>query len=202
MPSHRQLSEQSPRQPKKVSAADLAEQVIQERADHLRRLGGQIQQARLARSMSLSELHSKTLVPVHQIQALEAGYGAHLPEDIYLRGFIQRIAKVLEMDSASLLASLPKPDPRQAILPTWYHPPTPAIGLRGLAVQPVHLYVGYAALMAGGLFWLSRQATPPTNPSAIDLDSSQVTPSPKIQNHSSEPSGAKVSIAPPETLGF
>ncbi len=187
---------------KKTSAAHLAEQVAQERADHLRRLGEQIQRARLARSMSLLELHSKTLVPMHQIQALEAGHGAHLPEDIYLRGFIQRIGNALGMDSPSLLASLPTPDPEKAILPTWYHPPTKATGIRGLAVQPVHLYVGYAALMAGGLFWLSRQATPPANPGAIDLDSSQVNPSPKTQSHHSESSGAKVSIAPPETVGF
>ena len=187
---------------KKASAADLAEQVAQERADHLRRLGEQIQQARMARSMSLSELHNKTLVPMHQIQALEAGHGVHLPEDVYLRGFIQRIGNALGMDSSSLLASLPKPDPEKAILPTWYHPPTKTTGIRGLAVQPVHLYVGYAALMAGGLFWLSRQATPPANPGAIDLDSSQVNPSPKTQSQPSEASGAKVSIAPPETVHF
>ena len=185
---------------KKASAADLAEQVAQERADHLRRLGEQIRQARMARSMSLSELHSKTLVPMHQIQALEAGHGVHLPEDVYLRGFIQRIGNALGMDSLSLLASLPKPDPEKAILPTWYHPPTKASGIRGLAVQPVHLYVGYAALMAGGLFWLSRQENPPANPGAIDLDSSQVSPSLKSQQHP-EPS-AQVSIAPPETVGF
>lgn len=190
----------TPRANKKASAADLAEQVAQERADHLRRLGEQIQQARMARSMSLSELHNKTLVPMHQIQALEAGHGVHLPEDVYLRGFIQRIGNALGMDTPSLLASLPKPDPEKAILPTWYHPPTKATGIRGLAVQPVHLYVGYAALMAGGLFWLSRQATPPANPGAIDLDS-QISPSPNQSQHS-EASGAKVSIAPPETVRF
>ncbi|MCY7322950.1 MAG: hypothetical protein LH660_14400, partial [Phormidesmis sp. CAN_BIN36] len=67
---------------------------------------------------------------------------------------------------------------------------------------PVHLYVGYAALMAGGLFWLSRQATPPANPGAIDLDSSQINLSPKTQSQHSEASGAKVSIAPPETVRF
>jgi cytoskeleton protein RodZ len=182
---------------RKVSAADLAEQAVQERDDQLQKLGEQIKRARLARSMSLAQLHSKTLVPVHQIQALEAGQGAHFPEDIYLRGFVQRICKALEIDSSSLLASLAKPDPEKAILPTWYHPPTKAIGIRGLAVQPVHLYVGYAALMAGGLFWLSRQSAPPAAPGALDLDSSQITPSSKMH---SPPSDAKVSISPPETL--
>ncbi len=186
-----------PKGRRKVSAADLAEQAVQERGDQLQTLGEQIKRARLARSMSLAELHSKTLVPVHQIQALEAGQGAHLPEDIYLRGFVQRICKALEIDSSSLLASLSKPDPEKAILPTWYHPPAKAIGIRGLAVQPVHLYIGYAALMAGGLFWLSRQSAPPAAPGALDLDSSQITPSSKTH---SPPSDAKVSISPPETF--
>ena len=182
---------------RKVSAAELAEQAVQERDDQLQMLGEQIKRARLARSMSLAQLHSKTLVPVHQIQALEAGHGAHLPEDIYLRGFVQRICKALEIDSSSLLASLSKPDPEKAILPTWYHPPTKAIGIRGLAVQPVHLYIGYAALMAGGLFWLSRQSAPPATPGALDPDSSQITPSSKMHSLSSD---AKVSISPPETF--
>jgi len=182
---------------RKALAADLAEQAVQERDDQLQTLGEQIKRARLARSMSLAQLHSKTLVPVHQIQALEAGHGAHFPEDIYLRGFVQRICKALEIDSSSLLASLSKPDPEKAILPTWYHPPTKAIGIRGLAVQPVHLYVGYAALMAGGLFWLSRQSAPPAAPGALDLDSSQITPSSKTH---APPSDAKVSISPPETF--
>lgn len=182
---------------RKVSAADLAEQAVQERDDQLQKLGEQIKRARLARSMSLAQLHSKTLVPVHQIQALEAGQGAHLPEDIYLRGFVQRICKALEIDSSSLLASLAKPDPEKAILPTWYHPPTKVIGIRRLAAQPVHLYIGYAALMAGGLFWLSRQSAPPAAPGALDLDSSQITPSSKMH---SPPSDAKVSISPPETF--
>ncbi len=187
----------TPPKGRKVSAADLIEQADQERADQLQKLGEQIKQARLARSMSLSQLHSKTLVPMHQIQALEVGHGAHLPEDIYLRGFIQRICKALEIDSSSLLASLSKPDPEKAILPTWYHPPTKAIGIRGLAVQPVHLYVGYAALMAGGLFWLSRQSAPPATPGAIDLNSSQITPSSKTEVQTPD---HQVSIAPPETL--
>ncbi len=182
---------------KKASTADLAEQAAQERDQQLQKLGEQIKRARLARSMSLSQLHSKTLVPIHQIQALESGHGVHLPEDIYLRGFIQRICTALEMDGASLLASLTKPDPEKAILPTWYHPPTKAIGIRGLAVQPMHLYVGYAALMAGGLFWLSRQSAPPAIPGAVNLDSSQITPS---SNTRSEPSTVKANIAPPETF--
>jgi cytoskeleton protein RodZ len=136
------------------------------------------------------------MVPMHQLQALETGQGTHLPEDVYLRGFIKRIGTALELDNATLLASLPIPDPTQAILPSWYHPPTKSGGIKGLAVQPLHLYVGYAALMAGGLVWLSHQQTPETPPGAIQLDAPNVTTSPQSNQPHSLNSGS--SIAPPE----
>lgn len=189
--------ESAPRKSRrKISAAEIAEQAAQERQDCLRQIGEQIRKAREARSISITELHRQTLVPIHQLQALEAGHGAHLPEDIYLRGFIKRIGNALKLDNESLLASLPKPDPVQAVLPTWYHPQQKATGVRGLAVQPVHLYLGYAALMAGGLVWLSHQSAPEASPGAVELDSPRVTTSPQAQpDQNLQPS---MSVAPPE----
>lgn len=181
---------------RKISPAEIAEQAAQERQDGLRQIGEQIRHAREARSMSFAELHRQTLVPIHQLQALEAGHGTHLPEDIYLRGFIKRIGTALKLDNESLLASLPKPDPVQAVLPTWYHPREKATGVRGLAVQPVHLYVGYAALMAGGLVWLSHQSAPETPPGAVELDSPRVTTSPQMQ--SDQELKPSTNVAPPE----
>jgi cytoskeleton protein RodZ len=181
---------------KKRSLADLAEQAAQERQTGLQQIGEQLRAAREARSMSLSQLHSKTLVPMHQLVALESGQGAHLPEDIYLRGFIKRISTALDLDSVSLLTSLPTPDPTQAILPSWYHPQTKSSGIKGLAVQPLHLYVGYAALMAGGLVWLSHQSSPETPPGAIQLDAPNVTTSPQSSQPHSMSSGSNIS--PPE----
>jgi transcriptional regulator with XRE-family HTH domain len=181
---------------KKQSLADLAEQAAQERQAGLQQIGEQIRAAREARSMSLSQLHNKTMVPMHQLLALESGQGVHLPEDVYLRGFIKRIGTALDLDNATLLSSLPTPDPTQAILPSWYHPQTKSSGLKGLAVQPLHLYVGYAALMAGGLVWLSHQSTPEAVPGAIQLDAPNVTTSPQSnQPHSMNPGS---NIAPPE----
>lgn len=140
------------------------------RQDCLQRLGAQIRTARQVRSMSIVQLHSKTLVPVHQLQAIEAGYGTHLPEDVYLRGFIQRIAKALNLDSVQLLDLLPAVDPIKAVLPTWYHPPRKrSVDIGGMSLQPVHLYLGYAALLSGGFVWLSHQTAPPATPRAIEL---------------------------------
>ncbi|HTL88447.1 MAG TPA: helix-turn-helix domain-containing protein [Leptolyngbya sp.] len=147
-----------PVRPKKI----FLEPQLDQRQDGLKKLGEQIRAARHARSMSIAELHSKTLVPVHQIRAIEAGHGAHLPEDIYLRGFIQRMAKALNLDSGQLLALLPTVDPVKAVLPTWYHPTRKSsIDIGGISLKPVHLYLGYAAVLSGGFFWLSHQSAPP-----------------------------------------
>ncbi len=158
------------------------------RQEGLQRLGAQIRTARQVRSMSIAELHSKTLVPVHQLQAIEVGYGAHLPEDVYLRGFIGRIAKALNLDSAPLLDLLPTVDPVKAVLPTWYHPPRKSsIDVGGLSLKPVHLYLGYAAVLSGGFFWLSHQAAPPA---------SSGSHAPQVEPASKSEAAAKMSGVP------
>lgn len=152
-----------------------------QRQECLKRLGAQIRAARQARSMSIAELHSKTLVPVHQLSAIEAGHGAYLPEDVYLRGFIQRIAKALNIDSASLLDLLPAVDPVKAVLPTWYHPQQKrSIGLGGMALSPVHLYLGYAAVLSGGMVWLSHQSVQPAR-SGAEFNAPQLSPRSETQ---------------------
>ncbi|MBW4525821.1 MAG: helix-turn-helix domain-containing protein [Phormidium tanganyikae FI6-MK23] len=169
----------------------------QHRREGLARLGAQIRTARQVRAMSIAELHSKTLVPVHQIQAIEAGHGAHLPEDVYLRGFIQRIAKVLNLDSVRLLDLLPAVDPVKAVLPTWYHPQKRSIELGGMALKPVHLYLGYAAVLSGGLVWLSHQSTPNTS---INPNAPQVAPAAHSEAQPTVNMSANMQISAPERL--
>ncbi|MBW4419027.1 MAG: helix-turn-helix domain-containing protein [Myxacorys californica WJT36-NPBG1] len=180
---------------------DLEEQQRQVGLNHL---GDRIRTAREAQLMSLEELRSKTLVPLHQLQSIESGHGAHLPEDIYLRGFIRRIAKALNLNAEQLLDTVPTPDPVKAILPSWYHPQTKSsspISFGHLALRPAHLYVGYAALLAGGIAWLSHQPAPAPLPNAIDLNSPRVTtPNAKSQSNQSRSANVTLSVAPPETL--
>ncbi|BAU09606.1 hypothetical protein LEP3755_00770 [Leptolyngbya sp. NIES-3755] len=170
----------------------------QRRQECLAKLGAQIRAARHARSMSIAELHSKTLVPVHQLQAIEAGHGAHLPEDVYLRGFIQRIAKVLNLDSVQLLDLLPTFDPVKAVLPTWYHPRKSSIGLGGMDLKPVHLYLGYAAVLSGGLIWLAQHQAAST--SSSELNAPQVAPAAKSEVQPTAKMSAGMQVAAPERL--
>lgn len=168
----------------------------QHRQECLAKLGAQIRTARHVRSMSIAELHSKTLVPVHQLQAIEAGHGAHLPEDVYLRGFIQRIAKVLNLDHVQLLDLLPMVDPVKAVLPTWYHPTRKSsIDIGGMSLKPVHLYLGYAAVLSSGFVWLSHQSTPTSK-----FDAPQVSPASKSEVQPATKMSAGMQVSAPERL--
>ncbi|HEY9906789.1 MAG TPA: hypothetical protein V6D18_04185, partial [Thermosynechococcaceae cyanobacterium] len=79
-------------------------------------------------------------------------------------GFLRRLGCALNLDGIALAASLPPLDPVQAILPTWYHPEMSL----NTGLRPLHLYVGYAALLAGGFTWLAYQSDlrEPPKPSA------------------------------------
>ncbi|HEY9749886.1 MAG TPA: helix-turn-helix domain-containing protein [Allocoleopsis sp.] len=196
---------------KKLTKAELAAQKFaQEREESLRQVGQEIRAARQARSLSLHQLHSLTLVPIHQLEALESGRIERLPEDVYVRGFIRRIGNALGLDGNNLVAAIPAPDPVKSVLPSWYHPQAES---GGLCLRPVHLYVGYAALMAGavgGLTWLSHQNAPEaaTNTTQIFPEQASVTPSSRQQTPKTTP-GVKASkigvvagpdIAPPEAF--
>lgn len=187
---------------RKERSAQAALQAWEER---LRELGQELRQVRQSKSLSPYQLHLRTQIPLHQLEALEVGQIDRLPEDVYVRGFIRRVGNVLGLDGASLANSLPPLDPVKAILPTWYRPQERTGNMRS-----VHLYLGYAALMAGGVTWLSQQAppkepvspTPFTQPATVTPPSQTTTPNttPKpstraIQRPASTPSA----IAPPET---
>ncbi len=190
------------RKSKKPAQAELAASWAQQRETRLRELGAQLRQARLAQSVSLEELRDFTQVPLHAIQALENGRTASLPEDVYVRGFIRRIGNALGLEGDRLAASLPAPDPAKSVVPSWYRPETPA----GLSLSPVHLYVGYAALMAGavgGVHWLSAQSSPKPELSPV-----QTIPSPtsdvksKVSAAPKTGAIAPLEIAPPEEVHF
>ncbi len=143
---------------KKRSKKELAAQsALQAREACLRELGQTIRQARQEKAWSPYHLHMKTQIPVHQLEALEMGRIDRLPEDIYLRGFIRQVGNTLGLDGNHLAASLPTIETATAVIPSWQQPKTHV----GLRLDSMHVYIGYAALMASGIAWVSQQAAPP-----------------------------------------
>ncbi len=148
---------------KKRTKADLRSQKIQQRTDYLQEVGQQFRQARIASGLSQCELHRQTMVPLTHLEALETADEAQLPEDVYLRGFICRLGNALGLDGTAMAAALPSMDPVQSLQPSW-SPPEPETGFY---LNSIHLYLGYAALVAGslgGIAWLSQQSLPENKP--------------------------------------
>ncbi len=197
---------------KKFSKAELAAQKLQqEREELLRKVGQELRQVREARSLSLQQLYNQTLVPIHHIEALEAGRINELPEDVYIRGFIRRIAQALGLNGVAMVASIPEPDPVKSVVPSWYH----SASLPGFQLNSIHLYLGYTALIAGavgGLSWMSKQAAPEMSVDPEPVPPSQSSASPKAERtQATNKPGLKSSktgiragsdIAPPEALPF
>lgn len=198
----------------KISKAEIETQKMeQEREQLLRQVGQELRVAREAKSLSVTQLHRQTLVPLHHIEALEAGRLDQLPEDVYIRGFIRRIGQALGLNGIAIASSIPEPDLVKSVVPSWYHAPATSVG--GLQLSSVHLYLGYTALIAGavgGLSWMSSQSTRGVTVKPEPSKSSQASISP--QANRAEPTnkpGVKTSeigmkagadIAPPEALLF
>lgn len=161
---------------KKLSKRELAlRAALEAREVCLQALGQTIRQVRQEKAWSPYHLHIKTQIPMHQLEALESGRLDRLPEDVYLRGFIQQAGNALGLDGKQMAASLPAIDSATAILPSWQQPKAHS----GLQLNSMHIYLGYAALMAGGIAWVSHQSAPHQTGSAPTPAPATVAPLPK-----------------------
>jgi cytoskeleton protein RodZ len=147
---------------KKPSKAELArQQAAEQRIESLNNIGKQLRQARELKGMSLTQLNIYTHVPVHQMEAIENGRWEDLPEEVYVRGFIRVMGNALGLNGTYLVGSLPAPEAAKTIAPSWYKEQKSSGAKIGFDIKPMHLYVGYTALVAGavgGLSIMSQQA--------------------------------------------
>ncbi len=165
--------------PKRFSKKQRAAQVALESwHDRLRSIGQELQQARLAHALSLQQVHFRTQIPVHRLQSLEAGTVEPLVEDdIYLRGFIRRAGDILGLDGMALADSLPAPVATPVVVPSWDRSSRQDKVLGGVHIGRAYLYVGYAALLTGGMSWVSYQMAARQASSFTPLDTpTSVTP--------------------------
>lgn len=196
------------RNKKQLQAQQQAQIMAQQKqwADRLTQIGQELQAARCDRGLSILELHKQTLIPCRHIEAIENGYLSKLPEDVYVRSFIHKIGNILGLDGARLANFLPVPPKQNAPIPSGHHQDFNL----DLNVSPLHLYVGYTALMAGaigGLGWMNGQSAPTIVPepdptlTAPARDARQgVLPMQTPGITSQAIAGAVSEIAPPEAL--
>ena len=188
---------------RRMSKAERAQLLAQERETTCRQIGTTLRQARESQGISIGQLYSKTLVQVFYIKALEAGCVEQLPEDIYLRGFIRRLGNALGLDGNALAKSLPK-QLNESPVPSWYSPDMKNARKSIGGVTPIHLYAGYTATMAtavGGLGWLTSQQQPIYAQPEIEPDAAQTAPSFQQAEQTVDlDQQASQAIAPPEAL--
>ena len=196
----------------KPSKAEIAKQArLEQRLEKFREIGQQLKQGRESRGLCLSDLQMYTHIPVRQMEAVEKGDMESLPAEVYVRGFIRVMGNALGFNGTALAASLPSSEKQESLVPSLFQSDnkTPKLGLD---ISPMHLYVGYTALVAGavgGLSLVSQQtnAEKPVNTDEV-TPASQVSESFKHKETSAKPgiksrnAGIAIGsdIAPPEAL--
>ncbi len=153
-------------EPSGVGPLDASDEAWQEPTwdEVVIQLGQDIRLLREAQGLTLHHIHAQTKVPTYHLVALEAGQVEKMPEAIFVRGFLKRICTVLGEDGVALLAKLPDPKPLSLpqVAPARSHSSRNQL-------NAAHLYVGYAALLAGavgGLAWVEQsEATQANTPS-------------------------------------
>lgn len=188
----------------KPSPAELKMQRQEARDARLLEIMDLLKQTRQQKGISLTQIHQSTHVTIHQLQLMEDGQLDQLPEDIYLRGFIRRIGNVLGLNGMALASSIPSLEEVEAhtVKPAWQIKTAEAP--RGF--QSAHLYVAYAALMAGSAGGLNMMLNA-SQPTATELpplepltESTQPTDDLSYLNPDSLKSLQE--IAPPENMPY
>ncbi|SKB14578.1 conserved hypothetical protein [Planktothrix sp. PCC 11201] len=144
---------------KPQNQAEINHQIQEKQKIYLQEIGIELRNARESYSLTLQQMHYFTLVPLHHLEALEQGKLEALPEDIYIRGFIYRVANALGLEGGKMASSFPclefnqpvgKSNSKVDVDSEFY-------------LNSAHLYLGYAAILAssmGGVAWLSQQSVP------------------------------------------
>ena len=68
-------------------------------------LGSYLKAERELRGVTLEELHTKTRIPMHYLQALEKNLFDELPEEVFIRGYIRSFAKVIGANEDEMLSA-------------------------------------------------------------------------------------------------
>ncbi len=68
----------------------------------LNTIGQKLKSAREAQGLTLVQVHERTKIPLHHLQAIDAGDGEDLPEPVYVSGFLKRYAECVGLDGQVL----------------------------------------------------------------------------------------------------
>jgi cytoskeletal protein RodZ len=158
----------------------------------MQQIGQQLKQARESQNLSLGQLSIYTHLSIEQMAAVENANFDVLPDDVYVRGFIRVMGNSLGINGTILATSLPKIETTKSVIPSWCQ--SKSSKPLNLEIRPMHLYVGYTALVAGAvgaLSCISQQANPNT---LVDADTVVFPTSSSLQSPQQPEANTKSSI--------
>ncbi len=162
----------------------------QEQAQKLSEIGAQLRSARAKKGISLEDVATKTLIQPRFITAIEEGKIEELPEALYVRGFIRRIAEAIGINGDPLAENFPLGQVQSGSSNAKY------IGENGPTLRPWHLYVIYFAAVMGAvalLYSLFKPQEPPRSAGTGQVTSTVAVPKP------AKPSPVVKAVAKPQT---
>lgn len=152
--------------------------------------GSAVRAARERAGLSLEDLAGQTKLSKATLDALEHDDFAQLKEPVYVRGYYRKVAKVLPVDAAGLLAAYEARVKPKALLP-----PSRIHLAGGVASGPSRrqrrqgLYVSIAfGVLLGLLLWMASDDSVPRTPQS--LTPSDTLPVPAIEEPLPEPVAA------------
>ena len=81
----------------------LTEDNIERGDAPLKKIGNIIKEARLSKDQSVEELASVLKIGVHQLKAIEDGNEEQLPEEVFIKAMVRRIAQKLKLDTEFIM---------------------------------------------------------------------------------------------------
>jgi cytoskeleton protein RodZ len=119
--------------------------------------GASLAAAREAMGLSAADVADRLKLTARQIEALEAEDWSHLPDPVFVRGFVRNYARLVELDPDSLVNPVP------AVETTTKAITAPSAGLRldkspftHWLLLPLLLLALFLAVVAGLYAWLSQ----------------------------------------------
>ncbi|MCX5965291.1 MAG: helix-turn-helix domain-containing protein [Cyanobacteria bacterium] len=150
--------------PPKLSPEALLLAQVEARDAKLLDLCHQIRHHRSTLGLSLNQIHSNTLIPLHHLQSFEDSKIDRLPEDVYLYGFLRRLEKCFALTEGQLTYPVEHQVQRSIVSKA------PSIDSSPPSMSPRYAYIAYAALMAGGVYWITQQGSPKSTLPPLQID--------------------------------
>lgn len=163
--------------------------------DKLAEIGSQLRQVREQKLISIEQVAATTLIRPGLLRAIENGKLEHLPEPVYIQGFIRRFGDVLGLDGIELASSFPTKQVTQPTKPNWKQLPTTPL-------RPVHLYLLYIVLIVAAVSGLSYFVNRSTNKAGTPSTSVEpATPTKQEVKRQPESPQAKTPQTAPASTG-